>query len=338
MSKTIYDVAKEAGVSISTVSRVFNKSGYVSEKTVEKVMAAARDYTPSAAAREMNTKRSNTIGLIVAHDPAYFFMNSIYNRVLIGISDVAKEHGYNLLLDIRDEEDIGIDLYANKKVDGLLLMGVRENDHSMAKMVRQNIPFVLIGDYTQTLEHLCKVDVDDFDVGYRSAEYLISLGHKKIGMITGPMNYASCLKRRRGYQAALTDHGLSVEESYVGICEALTEENILAEVRTMLAGKDRVSAVCAFNDTVAVGIYQVAKEMKLSIPDDLSVIGVDDSELSRHVMPPLTTVWQPSYEKGYEAARTLIEGLSKPEMMRRSIMMQGRLIIRESCSKPDAAL
>lgn len=335
MRKTIYDVAKEAGVSISTVSRVLNNSGYVGEKTRNKVLAAAQGYTPSAAAQEMNTKRSNTIGLIVAHDPAYFFMNSIYNRVLIGIADVAREYGYNLLLDIREEKDIGIELYYNKKIDGLLLMGVRENNHSMTKMIEEKIPFVLIGDYSQPLDNLCKVDVDDFDVGYRTAEYLLSLGHRKIGLITGSMNYASCLNRKRGYDMAMRKYGAEQRANDISICEVLSEEEIAVASKKMLSQTDRVTAVCAFNDAVAVGVYGAARELGLSIPKDLSVIGVDDSELSKYVAPALSTVWQPSYEKGYEAARILIESLTNPEILRRSILMQGKLVIRESCASPS---
>lgn len=335
MRKTIYDIATEAEVSIATVSRVLNGSGYAGEHTRRKVLAVAarHGYMPSAAAQGMSTKRANTIGLIIAHDPDYFFMNTTYTRELIGISDVARGHGYTLLLEISKEKEIGAALYYNKRVDGLLLMGVRQDHHIMERMIAEKIPFVLIGDYHRPLEGLCKVDVDDFDVGYRSAEYLIGLGHTRLGFLSGSLEYASCYHRRRGYEAALRDHGLFPQDEYVSICEKLTDESVERECRRMLTLPSRITALCAFNDTVAVSMYAAAGQLGLRIPHDLSVIGVDDSVMAQHIAPALTTVWQPSYEKGHKAASLLIESLSAAAP-RGSVMMQGKLIVRESCAAP----
>lgn len=335
MEKTIYDVAGEAGVSISTVSRVINNSGYVSERTREKVLKAMEGYYPSAAAREMNTKKTYTLGITVRQEPSQFFVNSIYGQMLVGISDVAKKNNYNLLLDISNTDGESINLIRNKKIDGLILTGVRENRAAIQTMLSEGFPFVLIGSYRQTSDAICQVDIDDFEVGRRVTEHLLQLGHRKIGMLTGNDSYVSCVNRLRGYESALRDAGVEPNPAHVRIYEQ--ENDVYQNAVALLSAPERVSAVFAYNDRIAVCVYRAAAELGLSIPGDVSVVGVDDIELAKYISPPLTTVWQPSYDKGAEAARLLIEMLQHPEMPRRSVLMRGELVPRDSCAPPSDA-
>ena len=145
--KTIYDVAMEAGVSTATVSRVISGKGYVSEDTRQKVLAASGDYHPSSLAAGIRSSRSMTIGIIINHKPDYFFLNTIYLSALRAISVVLKEYGYRMMLDIGEDENESLNLYYEGKVDGLLLMGVKQSSRLIHKMSEEKIPFVLIGCY-----------------------------------------------------------------------------------------------------------------------------------------------------------------------------------------------
>ncbi len=334
MGKTIYDVAKEAGVGIATVSRVLNKTGYVSEKTRKKVEAAAKDYVPKAAAREMGAQRAKTLLLAFAHDPEYFFVNSVYMHAMMGIADVCKEKDYRMLMDInRNTEDI-LELLRSGKADGAILMGMRKNDTLIACLEKESLPFILIGTYGSDGESdFCQIDVDNKALAKEAVQHLLMLGHRKIGFISGSLEYGSCLARLNGYLEALKEAGIKKKEEYIVTTDSITDEKAYNLARKLLYQPDRVSAVFAFNDMVAAAVYKAASDMGMYIPEDLSVVGFDDTEWARYVTPPLTTVRQPSYKKGYDAAKILIESFEHPELRKKSRILDGMLIYRDSCKE-----
>lgn len=210
--KTIYDVAREAGVSISTVSRVINGSANVRESTRRKVEAACVNYRPVASARDLPAKRSKMIGVLINHRPEYFFLNDTYSNALLGISVAAKEAGYRLLLDICDTETEFDNLFYEQRVDGFVMMGVRKNSTLISLLKQHEVPFVLVGSYHED-ESVYQVDINDQSAIFSVTNYLIGLGHKRIGIITSSPEYTSASDRVEGYCQAMREAGLTVKTS-----------------------------------------------------------------------------------------------------------------------------
>lgn len=338
MGKTIYDIAKEARVSPATVSRVLNNKGYVSSETKTRVLNAAQGFTPRTRTPIPPVRLiSKTIGLIVSHDSSYFFMNNTYLNIMQGISEVAKQHDYTLLLEIGGSVSAEIELYNKGKVDGFILLGIKKSSILIQELLRLEIPFVLIGDYISeyTIGEFCKVDIDDFSAAREAADYLISLGHKRIAFISGSFEYASCYNRFLGYKSALEEAGIPCEDKYVVSSSNMNEENANNLTKRMLYQANIPTAIIAFNDIISVAVYKAVKDCGYSIPRDISVIGFDDSPFAKYVTPALTTVWQPSIEKGETAATILIEGLLHPPIARKTVTLTSVLIHRESCSAPN---
>lgn len=334
--KTIYDVAKEAGVSISTVSRVINGSPKVKESTRLRVEAACKDYHPTASARELQSKKTRTIGVLINHEPEYFFLNEVYINALMGMSVVAKERDYHLLLDISADEQRAISLFREQKVDGFILMGIKQECSLPDFLKRSKVPFVLVGSYrTGSEEDVCQMDINDEKAVYRVTNYLIGLNHKRIGFITGSLDYTSCSNRLAGYQKAMADAGIEVQEEWVQVCENLTETKAEQLAKELFFQRPRVTAVVAFNDSVAMAVYKAAKDCGLEIPRQLSVVGFDDTRVAPYISPPLTSVWQPSYQKGEKAMRMLIDCLEKGEMPTKREEFNCITVYRESCAPPE---
>ena len=335
MKKTIYDVAKEAGVGVATVSRALNNSGYVSEETRAKIRKACTGY--SRMPREDYVK-PKTIGLVLSHDPEYFFVNSVYMYAMIGISAVAKERGFHIMLEINNQGNNCLRLFQEKLIDGVILMGVRQNDSVISDLLKGNYPFVLIGDYLKEEKPFTKIDIDDFAMAKEAVEHLINLGHERIGFIGGSIDHASCLQRINGYRTALAEAGLQVNNNYIALCDNMTEEKVFNLAKKLLYQPNRVSAILAFNDTVAYAIYRAAKALGILIPEGLSVIGFDDSDIAKCLSPSLTTVQQPGYQKGYQAATSIMDLIERPETPPQNIVLQGILIFRDSCTMPPKEL
>lgn len=329
--KTIYDVAKEAGVSISTVSRVINGSTKVKESTRKRVEEACRDYIPTASARELQTKQSKTVGVIINHRPEYFFMNETYANALIGISVIATERSYRLLLDISEDDTKVCSLFHEQKVDGFILMGVKRDSKLLTALKDSEAPFVLVGSLHEDKENVCQVDIDDRKASYQATAYLTGLGHKRIGIITGSPDYSSSHDRSLGYEQALEEAGIPVREEYIQRCDNLAEQKAEQLAKNLFYQMPRVTAVVAFNDTTAMAVYKAAESCGLSIPDKLSVISFDDTVVAEYMSPPLTSVWQPSYEKGEKAMSLLIDCLEKGTKPKGRVELNSIIMYRGSC-------
>ncbi|MCI8558774.1 MAG: LacI family transcriptional regulator [Lachnospiraceae bacterium] len=329
--KTIYDVAQEAGVSITTVSRAMNGTGYVSEDTRKRIEKAAENYRPVAVAREMKMQKSKTIGIVINHDADYFFMNSTFINELRAIALAAKKRRYKLLLELMDDEEEIKNLYFTRKVDGLIVMGCNRNSEIIPAMVEAKIPFVLIGNY-EGEEQVSQVEVNDKRAVYDAMNYLIGLGHRKIGIITGALKYSSSFNRLEGYKEALTDAGIPIRNEFIEICENLTDVVVENLAKKLLYQKERITALMMFNDQIAVASYKAAKELGVRIGKDLSIVGFDDDRVGKFVTPPLTTIWQPSYEKGEKALNILIDALEEDRLPDKKEELNCVMIYRHSCS------
>lgn len=331
MGKTVYDIAKEAGVSVSTVSRALNGSGYVSDAAMERIQKATEGYFRSP---RKPTDAGKAICLVASYDPAFFFVNETYLDAMIGISSVAKEREYNLLLEFDNENHRCLELFQNRIIEGTILMGVSQSSTLISELLRNNCPFVLIGDYLDDAKKFSRVSLSDFSMAKEAVQYLVRLGHRKIGFIGGSENYSPCKKRLNGYLSALVDAKIEVRKDYIITCDDMTQEKATNLAKRLLYQTDRVSAIFTFNDTIAFAVYEAAKELGIRIPEGLSVISIDDSEAAKYVTPPLTTFKLPTYQKGYKAAEQLFEQMRSPRRNINNIYLDGILIFRDSCAPP----
>jgi len=326
---TIYDVAQKAGVSIATVSRAFSGKGYVSEATKEKIMSVCEGYRPNTQPQQ---KPSKTIGILLSHGANYFFLNSVYNEAMVGVCEVTKENGYHLLIDMDIESDDPCKLFLNGVVEGFILMGVRGDSTLVERMQSLSIPFVVIGNYNGECDGVAHVDIDDRKAVFEAVSFLIGLGHSEIGIITGDLAFASCYDRLQGYKDALASENLEIKNENIQTCDNLDESKAINLTKKLLLKRKPVTALMAFNDQVAVAAYNAAQELGIKIPEQLSIVGFDDGPLSKYVSPKMTTVWQPSYEKGARAAKMLIDALSENKQPHESVLLNCMLVYRDSCT------
>ena len=331
MGKTIYDIAKEAGVSASTVSRALNGSGYVSDAAMQRIRKATEGYSRSP---KRITKNGKAICLVASYDPAFFFVNETYLDAMIGINSVTKEKGYNLLLEFDNENHRCLELFNNGSIEGSILMGVSQSSSLMSALIKHNYPFVLIGDYFDDSQKFCRVSLKDYSMAKEAVQYFIGLGHRKIGFIGGSEDYSPCKKRLNGYLSALAEAGIEVRKEYVITCDDITPEKAVNLAKRLLYQTERVSAILAFNDTIAFAVYEAAKALGIRIPEGLSVIGIDDSEAAKYITPPLTTFKLPTYQKGYKAAEQLFLQMNSPKQIVENIYLDGILMFRDSCARP----
>lgn len=334
--KTIRDIAKEAGVSVSTVSRVLNNSGYCSSETRMKVERAAVDYYPNIIAQEMVKGSSKVIGVMVSHTAEYFFQNPFYSEVLLGICDALKEKQYRLLLLMNEKKVDLVKLFYHRQIEGLLLMSAKMDDNMLEYLQEKKLRFVLIGDYHECSLPIVKVDIDNEKYAYEAVSYLVGIGHKRIGYISGPLSNGACYTRMQGYRKALEDCGIQVKEEYIQICDSGTEREALNAAKKLLYMPERVTAVFGFNDTVAISVYKAAEDLGLSVPEDISVVGFDDSKIASYVSPTLTTVSQPSYEKGYGAAQVLLDIVENGNVTKPLPALSCYMVFRKSCVPPKS--
>ncbi len=338
MAKTIKDVAREAGVSISTVSRALNNSGYVSERTRKAIEQAMNGYTPNTAAVEMVTKRTQNIGLIISYNPNYFFSNPIYMQAMMGISNTCKQNNYRLLVDVNTQPYDFTTLFRNRSVDGLIFLGVDDDLSRLKELKQEHFPFVLLGSVLEPEFQIPQIDIDDVKIGYEATSLLLQMGHRRIAYLGGNVAFGSCAKRLQGYENAMKEAGLPCSSITLrDKVEPTSERGYEMAVRLLSTVKDRPTAIFSFNDTLALGIYQAAGKMGLAIPEDISVFSVDNSEISKYITPPLSTYSQCGEEKGRLACQTLIDIIRNPKEWDRYsadiTWLEGTIILRDSVKR-----
>ncbi|MBR8658029.1 MULTISPECIES: LacI family DNA-binding transcriptional regulator [Bacillales] len=334
MKTTIYDVAKKAGVSISTVSRVINNTGRISAKTKKRVLDVIEQlgYQPSVVASALTGKRTRTIGLIIP-DVANPFFAELARRV----EDRGRELGFNLLMcntdNNPDTEDMYLSLLRQKSVDGIIIGTNARNHRVLRELLEENLPVALIAQDIPELM-IDVVAVDDYLGGYQAAQHLVSLGHKRIAILVGNMNRTSDKYRLEAFRQALEDHGLELTEDLV-IRTDYSREDGKRAARELLTSPKRPTAIFACFDFLAIGVYQAAKELGLRIPDDVSVVGFDNTILASIVDPPLTTIAQPIDEMGRQVMDLLVREIEGDKKTKQRVILPPELIIRQS-TKPIA--
>jgi DNA-binding LacI/PurR family transcriptional regulator len=329
MKVTIYDVAKEAGVSISTVSKVINNTGRISEKTRKKVLEVMETlrYQPSVVASALTGKRTRTIGLIIP-DVA----NPFFSEIARKIEDRGRELGFNVLMcntdNNPDTEEMYLSLLKQKSVDGIIIGTTTTNYTVLNELLCEHFPVALVAQDVPELA-IDVVRVDDFLGGYQATSHLVSLGHKRIAIMLGNLSRTSDKYRFQAYRQVLEENGLKYDEKLV-ICTDYSMEDSKRAALELLKSSERPTAIFACFDSLAVGVYQAAKEVGLRIPEDLSVVGFDNTILATIVDPPLTTVAQPIDEIGHQVVDLLVREIEGEKSTKQRVILPPKLIIRNS--------
>jgi LacI family transcriptional regulator len=330
---TIRDVARAAGVSVATVSRVFNNSGPVHEETRARIREVARElrYTPNSAARSLITARSNTLGVLLPDLYGEFF-----SEVIRGIDQTAQEHGYHVLVSSSHETQARIEgaMRAMRgRVDGLIVMSPDIDAPTLAANLPESLPVVLLNCAVEGTSYDA-ISVDNFGGAYAMVRHLLGSGRDRVAIITGSSRNYDARERLRGYRAALRDAGIECGEGEDGweIPGDFTETGGYQAARALAALPHRPNAVFAGNDAMAIGALSAFRELGLGVPDDIAVAGFDDIPMARYMSPPLTSVHVEISELGAQAMRVLLAAVSeKNQHERRQIVLSTTVVIRQSC-------
>ncbi len=332
---TIEDVARRAGLSIKTVSRVLNGEPNVRPQTRERVLAAARefDYQPNVSARRLASKRSFVIGLLYDNPDSEYVM-----AVQEGALAVCRTHDYHLLIypcrvlapSLVDE---ALSLHRRSTVDGLILtQPVSDFPPLIDALIEAGIVFVRISQ-REVAGDSPWVSVDDEQAACRMTDHLISLGHARIGFIMGHPDHGSSHDRLRGFRASLVAHGLPPDGAPIEQGRYTFDSGYECAQR-LLAREPRPTAIFASDDHMAMGVLTAAYERRLAIPGDLSVCGFDDTPMARYVWPPLTTARQPVTEVARVASECLLDRLQGRETGATRYTLQSHLVLRGSTAPP----
>ena len=324
---TMSDVAREAGVSLMTVSRVLNRKGEVSPETRQRVLdvIARLDYRPSGVARSLVTQRTHTIGLVVPDNA-----NPFFSEVARGVEHAAYAEGYNVFLCNTDEElpreRAVLHSLEEKRVDGLVLCSSRLEDDELGSVIARHPAVVLVN---RRLEGVAAVLMDDELGGRMATEHLLRTGRRRVGFLSGPTASRSGRQRVTGYLAAFDAADLPHSSAWMRPC-APTVEGGRQVARELLAAHPGLTAVLCYNDLVAVGALQACAELNCAVPDQLAVAGFDDIPLAALVTPSLTTCRAPRYELGCEAMRLLLDRISASSPEHAAVVLQPQLVVRAS--------
>lgn len=325
---TIKDVAAMAGISYTTVSHVLNKTRPVSEPVRIKVEEAiARlDYVPSAVARSLKGKATATIGLLVANS-----LNPYFAELARGIEDYCGRNNYCVILcncdDNPEKQRNYLRVLLEKRVDGLVIASAGDDIGVASGLAGVRTPMVIVDRSLEDVESdLVRID---HELGaYLATCHLLELGHRAIACIAGPASTQVAQLRVAGYMRALSEAGITPPEQWMIESDFTCVGGYEAAVR--LLARDRPSAIFACNDMMGIGVLRAAAERKLRVPDDLSVIGFDDVQMSNYVYPGLTTVGQSILQLGEMAAQLLLQRIASPERAVEQRIVAPNIVLRES--------
>jgi LacI family transcriptional regulator len=338
---TIREVAKLSGVSVSTVSRVFNGYGDVSAATKERVLETARelDYAPSAAARTLVKQRSELIGVVLFTGREHPDIgHPFFQDVLVGLKHGIGSRGYDVLLFATEQPDYSSSDRAahsylrrarHHRVDGIVLMGVDRDDPEVRKLLDAQIPLVGV-DLDVSGPTATHVASDSVGGARLAVRHLYELGHRRIATIAGPQNSKPGADRLVGYRAELQALGLEMPPEYEEIGDWYAESAELA-MRKLITLPTPPTAVFVAADLMAVGAMKAARQAGLRVPGQLAVVGFDDIQLASLLDPALTTIRQDKVGIGRAAARALLEQIENPEATPAALTLPVELVVRTSC-------
>jgi LacI family transcriptional regulator len=327
---TIKDIARVANLSPSTISRALNNHPRISQETKKKIQKLSKKmgYTPNLFARGLVKKKTYLIGLLV-----YDFCNPFYAELTRSIQDTAKEFGYWVIQASTDDDQEKADSLINSMiklgVEGIIFASCTLHDKSVGRLVDDGFPVVL-------LNRKLKQDKGDYVVldntygAYLLVNHLIHLGYKRVGMIGGPRNVSTSADRYRGYIKALKEKGLEVDEDLVRH-GYFSQDTGFKFAKMMMGMLTPPEAIFCGDDTIALGSMKAMSEIGVQVPDDVAIVGFDDSEISSHPLIQLTTVSQNVQEMGRLGAKIMVERIEGKLKSPQKILLEPHLIIRQSC-------
>jgi DNA-binding LacI/PurR family transcriptional regulator len=327
---TIKDVARRAGVSVTTVSRVLNNHPYVADDLRERVLRAIAElgYQPSRVARRLRAPDSQLVGVIFSD-----IANPFYIDVLRGIEHVLSQQGMSVLIGNASadqaREDAFIRLMQTEDVAGLIVAPTREDSPAIAEAAHKGLPMVVIDRHMTNIE-IDTVLVDNFNGTLAAIQHLIALGHQRIGVVSGPLHLNSGRERYAGYLQAMSDAGLAVESGLTRFGD-YRQSSGYQLAHELLRLPDPPTALFVANNQMTIGALNAIHESGCQIPDDIAVIGFDDLDWAVSLNPPLTTIAQPTFDIGKHAADLLLVRIADPARPARTVMLNTQLIVRESC-------
>jgi LacI family transcriptional regulator len=328
---TLEEVARLAGVSRSTVSRVINGHPNVSAETKARVLAAIEklSYRPHPIARSLATKRTKLLAMLIPESVNKLFSDQFFAILLQGAVQACNIHGYQMVLalfdDPRRQEELYANLLQNGYVEGAVVASAPPDDPVIQALRADGIPAVAVGKQPG----LPYVDVDNYGGARMATEHLLQLGYRRIATITGPLNHLHVQDRLAGYRDALEAHGIPYDEALV-VEGGFTEVGAMAALSRLLPL--RPEAIFVQSDTMAAGVLRALRSQNLRIPEDIAIVGFDDIPLASLLDPPLTTVRQPIRLLGFMAVELLLDLLNgQGNQERRKTLFPVELVVRSSC-------
>lgn len=336
MRTTIKDIARHTGFSVTTVSLVLNQKAYkIPQSTKDIILNAVEElnYRPNQLAVSLVKKRTKTIGLIISDVSNIFFSN-----LAKGVEDECRRNGWNLILcntnDLHERDLEYIRVLADKGVDGILFCMSLDSDkkkalESIQLLQKLKMPFVMVDRFMEEAQ-CCTIIVNHRVGGYIATKHLIELGHQAIACVTGPLLLEDSKARLQGYREALEEVGIPYKEEL--IFEGHYDRESGVKAADVLIKKE-ITAIFAFNDMSAYGVYNRLKKKGISVPEDISLVGYDNIFFSEILDVPLTTINQPTYELGVEAVQQLLSEIQTGIVSSKCITFQPKLVVRESTRK-----
>ncbi|HZP95688.1 MAG TPA: LacI family DNA-binding transcriptional regulator [Candidatus Limnocylindria bacterium] len=334
--RTIHDVARLAGVHPSTVSRALYRTDLpLRAETRRRVLAAVErlEYRPSVLARGLRLQRTKTLGMLVPD-----ITNPFFPPIIRGAEEAARARGYELVLcntdDSPERENASLRLMRERQADGMLIATSRMADATVGAVRRERFPFVLVNRGSRVAADL-SVEVDNERAASVVVAHLVSLGHRRIAHIAGPLETTTGAERALGYRASLRAHAIEPDGALVAEAAAYSESAGFEAARRLLRAAP--TAIFAANDLLVLGALRAARDAGLRVPRDLSLVGVNDIPLVGLIDPPITTVRVPQREMGEIAARMLVAVLEGEAVPERHVLLDTELVVRGSTAAPPAA-
>ena len=335
---TIKDIARHTGYSIATVSRVLNQSGmFYSKQTYKKIQKASKElnYHPDGIARGLKTKKTYNIAFLEPWTAEFFF------EIFIGVQKAATEAGYTVAIFSSNydtsQEERNINAILSNRLDGVIVPSAILQNENIFRIVENDIPVVIIEKFI-TSERIPCISIKNYDISKKAVNYLISLGHKRIGFIAEPLNVGKVEARFRGYKEALLENGIKLDSSIMFIDDVLKGEELSKSYEYILKNIELIrkcTAIFITSDKFAISAIKALKKFGIKVPEDISIVGFDGLEISRFINPTLTTVVQPRFEMGYRAMKMLLDKINKRPV--ESIELKAELFIGESTSALSSA-
>ncbi|WP_080832840.1 LacI family DNA-binding transcriptional regulator [Cohnella massiliensis] len=335
---TIKDIAKLAGVSPSTVSRVVSNHPRISIETSRKVKKIMEElgYHPNVMAKSLVSKTTHTLGIMLPRPAEELFRNDFFGELLRGVVTQATRMGYDLLMTTAtsDQDEVGTisRLVRGRRVDGIVLLSSRRDDPIISFLQEESFPFVLIG-RSEAYADALMVDNNNVLAAYDATRHLIAQGHERIGFVSGPPNLTLSHDRLKGYEKALAESGLAARPDWIVEGEFLQESGFRA-MSFVMGLPERPTALVVIDDNVAFGVMRGLSELGYRVPGDICVVGFNNIPLAELASPPLSSIDIGTYQLGYTAVQALLRRVQGEPSLQNPVIIPHRLVVRDSSINP----